>query len=345
MKYLICGDVHWCQYSSILRSRGKLYSTRLENLIKSINWVEDLARENECDGVIYLGDFMDRPDCNAEEITALQDILWYGGQHIFIVGNHESNISNLSYSSANMFESIDAQVISEPYNLKINNKITFTFIPYILPNELKTLSEYIEPSDKNIVFAHEDIAGIQYGKLVSAQGFDIEDINKNCSLFFDGHLHNGGLIGNNIILVGNLTGQNFNENAMLYDHCVYLMDIDENNKITVDKYVNEEALKFYKIKIEKEEDLSLLLQENIKKNAVVSISCNNLFKEKVLNLVNMNNHILDHRLSIYYVDNTNLDEEKENFEVEDHFKQFVAFAKSKLDPSPILDDELSRIKG
>ena len=74
MKYLVCGDVHWCQYSSILRARGRKYSVRLENLIKSVNWVEDLAAKKGCIGVIYLGDFFDRPDLNSQEISALSEI-------------------------------------------------------------------------------------------------------------------------------------------------------------------------------------------------------------------------------------------------------------------------------
>ena len=45
MKFLICGDVHWSEFSSILRKMGDKYSKRLENLINSINWVEEQAKE------------------------------------------------------------------------------------------------------------------------------------------------------------------------------------------------------------------------------------------------------------------------------------------------------------
>ena len=41
MKIGVVGDVHWCAYSSILRSRGNKYSIRIENLIKSVNWAEE----------------------------------------------------------------------------------------------------------------------------------------------------------------------------------------------------------------------------------------------------------------------------------------------------------------
>ena len=44
MKYLIFSDCHWSTYTSILRSRGKKYSTRLEYLIESLNWVNKVAK-------------------------------------------------------------------------------------------------------------------------------------------------------------------------------------------------------------------------------------------------------------------------------------------------------------
>ena len=49
MKICCFGDTHWSEYSSILRSMGEKYSTRLENLIKSVNWVFNTALEKKCD--------------------------------------------------------------------------------------------------------------------------------------------------------------------------------------------------------------------------------------------------------------------------------------------------------
>ena len=45
LKLLIYSDPHFCEFSSIIRSQGKKFSVRLENLIKSVNWVENLAIE------------------------------------------------------------------------------------------------------------------------------------------------------------------------------------------------------------------------------------------------------------------------------------------------------------
>ena len=82
MKLLVYGDPHWCQYSSIVRKQGEKYSVRLENLIKSINWVESTATEQGCECIINLGDFFDKSELNAEEITALNDVKWKA--HLFL---------------------------------------------------------------------------------------------------------------------------------------------------------------------------------------------------------------------------------------------------------------------
>ena len=95
MRVLIYGDVHWSQYSSILRSRDKYYSTRLDNLIRSVNWAEEQAAYQDCEAIIILGDFFDSSHLNAEEISALKEVRWAPCSHVIITGNHETNVSNL----------------------------------------------------------------------------------------------------------------------------------------------------------------------------------------------------------------------------------------------------------
>ena len=45
MKILLYTDVHFCKSSSIVTGRGKRFSTRLENIIESLNWAENLGKE------------------------------------------------------------------------------------------------------------------------------------------------------------------------------------------------------------------------------------------------------------------------------------------------------------
>ena len=97
MRLLIFGDNHWCKYSSILRGRGTKYSLRLENQIRSLMWVDDVATEYHCDAIVCDGDFFDKPMLDSEEITALSDISFTHSM-TYLVGNHESDMSDLSYN-------------------------------------------------------------------------------------------------------------------------------------------------------------------------------------------------------------------------------------------------------
>ena len=102
MKLCIYSDPHWSTFSSILRQRGRVFSRRLEALIDSINWVEQLAKQQGCSDVYCLGDFFDRPDIESEVITALQDVYFCNKPHIIVTGNHDANISNSGNLEANV---------------------------------------------------------------------------------------------------------------------------------------------------------------------------------------------------------------------------------------------------
>lgn len=345
IKVAICGDVHWSTYSSIIRKRGRKFSYRLERLIKSVNWFEKLAKDQGCTDEIFLGDTFDKPDLSAEEMTALQEIKWNNLSKYFLVGNHESNINTLEYSSTKFFESINANVISAPTTLSITDEIDFHLIPYIKTDDILSISDYIENKEKkNIVFAHQDLAGLQYGKFVSKTGFSIEDILNNCDLFFDGHLHNEQVIGDKIILTGILSGQNFNEDAFKYRHLVYILTIDDENNVSIESFTNPEAFNFYKLKIECENDFELL--KELKNHAVVSIICEESLIPAVNKLIKSNKKIVESRLMVYY--NYIYDSSEgitQTILVDDYTKQFITLAQSKLMPSSILDNELARLGG
>ena len=72
MKIGICGDIHYCINSSLITGKGEVYSKRIENCIKSINWFEDFTKN--CDMNIYLGDFFDKSSLCAEELTSIKNI-------------------------------------------------------------------------------------------------------------------------------------------------------------------------------------------------------------------------------------------------------------------------------
>lgn len=343
IRYAICGDIHWSTYSSILRKRGKKYSQRLSGLIKSVNWFESLSKKYKCNGEIFLGDTLDRPDLNAEEITALQDVKWNTIPKYFIVGNHESNINTLEYSSTKFFESIGANIIDEPNTLEINDDVDFCLIPYITTDKIINLRDYVKSTkDKKIIFAHQDIAGLQYGRFTSQAGFAIDDILLNCDLFFDGHLHNRQIIQNKIYIAGILSGQNFNEDASKHKHCAYILTINDDNSFDVDVIENPYAFNFYKLRVEAKKDLKVL--DTVNKNAVVSVVCNDKLNNEVVSLIKENKNIIESRIMLFYNYLSNVGEDTEMF-TDDYIKQFVSLAKEKLENSAILDAELIRLGG
>ena len=332
MRILLYTDVHISQNSSIINTRGNKYSTRLENIIKSLNWAEKQAIVNKCDSIICLGDLFDRSDLNAEEITALKEIKWANLPHTLIVGNHESNVVSLDFSSAFSLNNV-FDIINKPCSDAYDD-FSITYLPYIVESERKPIKEYLPDSKKKIILSHNDIKGIQYGQWVSKDGFDIEDINSNCDLFINGHLHNGEWVNNKILNLGNLTGANFSEDAFRYKHQIAILD---TNTLKVEFIENPYAFNFYKLEIKSKDDLKVL---DTLKNAVVSIKCSN----DLLPLVKGSlNNVIESRVTI--INEAVKTETKEELVQVDHLKQFADYFLTNIDGSETAKSELAIIVG
>lgn len=340
IKIGISSDQHWSQNSSILRRQGKTYSIRLENLIKSMNWFEKLTEMEGCDMTFYLGDFFDRPDLNAQEITALSEINWFNNKKYFLVGNHESSMMDLNFSSTKIFEKLNSNIVSEPMKMEANELVDMYLLPYMSSsNKVIPLDNFIEKNDKKkIVFSHNDIAGIQYGKFTSTSGFSVDDIVNSCTVFINGHLHNGQIL-ENIVLVGNLTGQNFNEDASQYEHVAYILTIEDDGKITLEPYINPHAFNFYKFYINSLNDIKKL--NDLKHNAVLSLMCNSNFTQRVKDTIAQNKNIIEYRLQTIYRKETSEEEDDDFIGNGDHIGQFINYVQTKLEPSKILTEELN----
>ena len=114
MKLLIFSDNHFCERYSILTKFGTKYYIRLENQLESLNWIENLAIEKNCDLVLCAGDFFDKPQLTDQELTAIRDIKWNGLPHYFLVGNHESEENDLQFNSTKALEGPNRFVKSSP---------------------------------------------------------------------------------------------------------------------------------------------------------------------------------------------------------------------------------------
>lgn len=346
-KILAYTDNHYCQASSIVRLRGKKFSYRLENQIESINWVERLAAEKGCKYIYNLGDFFDKPVLNAEELTALKDIKWNeDAYHYFLVGNHEMGSADLEFNSVNALSKI-GKVIDKP---TVDGGFGYRLIllPYMLESNRKPLDKIIhdlyvgmfetQELKHTIIFSHNDISGIRYGQYMSTTGFSVEEITNNCNLYINGHLHNQTQVSDKILNLGNLTGQNFSEDATKYSHCAAIIDTDT---LQVELIVNPYALNFYKFEVENETDIDEIIRQCVKPS-VLTVKTNEALIDTVrLRLSQCENVVTFKLIAITNTctnTNTITDLHKLN-----HIDQFKQYCIETLGQSETLQEELSLI--
>ena len=346
MKVLIHSDCHWSQNSSIVRSNGLKYSTRLENLIDSINWAEELAWNTGCECVLCCGDFFDSAVLNAQEISALQELHWAPLSHVFLTGNHETNVSSLEYSTTDLFKLCpNVSVINTPQQYFIDNTdVEFCFLPYILERDRQPLTSYFKDrTTKRVIFSHNDIKDVQYGSFLSTEGFEVQDIENNCDLYFNGHIHHCCNVTPKIINIGNLTGQNFTEDATKYAHCAIVLDTET---LEYKFYQNPYAFKFYKLDCSKETDFSGIVHilNCLNTNAVATITVSEKFSDKTRELLEelKKDHICEYRLLISH-DKDTLVESEVVVNTTDHLQQFQDYVLSEIGNSDIIKEELQHV--
>lgn len=334
MKILVFGDCHWSTYSSILRKRDTLYSFRLQNLINSINWLEEYAEKNNIDTIVGLGDFFDRETLNSEEITALTGIRWSNIPHYLLIGNHEMGRNDLFYSSTNVFNSKNFYIISKLSLINLDPNVNTIFIPYIINPSSNYLTN--KKNKKTIIFSHNDIAGIQLGKFISKTGFEIKDIEENCDLFINGHIHNGSKITDKIINLGNLTGQNFSEDAYKYSHNIMILD---TNTLKYELIENPYAINFYKVD-------GVNYTPNFcsfKQNSVITIKSLekdvSYYEEEIKKYSN----IIEYRILIEKETLNNIDNIKNEELVTDHISEFKKYVLENIGTSEIILEELEEV--
>ena len=339
MKILLFTDLHMCPRASIINKWGTKYPSRLENCIESLNWMERTAENLGCEYIINLGDFFDKPDLTSETITACNDIKWSNIMHYHLVGNHDASNSSLTFNSVNSLIK-DNHVVIDSAQVLLLDGCDICFLPYVTECDRKPLTEYfknLDPNRPRIILSHNDISGIQLGPVVSKTGFSLEEIEANCSLFVNGHLHNGQALTPKVINLGNLTGKDFGEDAAKHNHNVAVLDTKTMSLTYIE---NQYAYNFYKIQIDCENDLYQL--DNLKNNTVVSIKCEQSVIEQTKQKIEAIDNIIESRIIM----TKQYAEAAESSELDltvDHLARFIECCKACIENSPMLEEELSEI--
>ena len=330
MLVAIYSDNHFCKYSSIVRKNTDRFTLRLENQIKTLQWVEDTATQEGCSQIICGGDFFNDPFIDAQEITALKEINFNPDiEHIYIAGNHEMGMHNNSFSSCNILSLIpNNKVYTQPEDCG-----GYFVLPYILENDRQPLNNYLKSHHK-VIISHNDIAGIQMGKFISTAGFSIEEIEDNCDLFINGHIHNGQEITNKIINIGNITGQNFSEDANKYSHHLIILDTDTLQYRYID---NPYAFNFYKF-----DSYVDITKELLKDNAVISIKCPLDKVNNVKELLNSYPNVIEYRVLTELNDVKEVEEDEYDLSL-NHLEEFINYCVDKLGDSDLVKNELNEV--
>lgn len=359
-KILLYTDNHFCTNSSILRKRGNRYSLRLENQLQTMEWLVEQAQLNNCSDIICLGDFFDKPVLNAEELACLSEIDFKDLNTGFIVGNHEMSTSNLDYSSAHSFLiNQSAEVYNKPSIIGIGNTLIY-ILPYQLEiNRKEHVFDYFPDIEipsyikYKILLMHNDIAGINMGHFISKEGFDKSDLSNNFDLVVNGHIHNQQWVTDNVVNLGNITGQNFSEDAIRYKHQCMIIDCDtlEYSFIT-----NPYALNFSKIDFTgKYNDIDYInsISPKMGNNAVVSIKCEKdsfyYIKHRFdpdseeIEHIPRNCNILQSRITVVSEVEDNVVSDKLDTLHLDHIKEFKDYILQKLGTSELVQSELQEI--
>lgn len=357
MKICLYTDVHWSATSSLVNMTGRMINgkpitKRLELLVDSMNWVEQLAVDHNCDLEICLGDFCDKATMTGEEIEALNYVKWNQKFKYFIVGNHESSRQDLQNSTTNILkigQQNNIEIVTNPKMLFQADNTVFFALPYITESIRRPLAQIMselapggdEQKVKRIILSHNEIAGINYGAYVSRLGFSMSEISDSCDLFLNGHLHNQQQVAKNIWNIGSLSAHNFTNDSFNYNYGAWILDTTKNS---MQFFENPASLQFYKLDIEKIADMAVL--DSIKKNAVLSVRCApDLLKDLHEKLSGLQDKIITTKV-------ISLLEQKESAEdtagiLQDlkvnHLEKLLQFCKAKLPNTDVLEAELAEL--
>ena len=255
--------------------------------------------------------------------------------------------ADLKFNSLNALSKVGT-IINHPY-YESGFGFRIIYLPYILETDRKPLKQYIREAigdswetqevKKTIILSHNDIAGIRYGQWESKAGFSVEEVYNSCDLFINGHLHNQTQINDKMLNLGNLTGQNFSEDAFKYSHCAAILDTET---LKVDLINNPYAFNFYKLEINTEDDLSVF--DKLTKPSVITVSTPMKLVDKVKEKIKELEDVIVESRVVGIPDVVKVEEVGPvKVETVNHIDQFKEYVIETIGGSDLLIEELGMI--
>ena len=218
-------------------------------------------------------------------------------------------------------------------------------MPYITERDRQSLESYFgQPTTRRVIFSHNDLKNVQYGSFLSTEGFEVEEIENITDLYFNGHIHHCCNVTSKIINVGNLTGQNFTEDASKYAHCAIVLDTET---LEYKFYQNLYAFKFYKLDLSEASDFEEIKQSfnQLQTNSVLTCTVPSSYSEQsrvFLEDLKSKNIVREYRMLLKH-DSPVTEDHVMTINTSDHLSQFQAYVLDNIGNTDVVREELATI--
>lgn len=343
MKLLVVADMHLAYTSSILPifHSDSMYTTRLQYMIDTVKWYEDLAKKENVAYIINLGDLTDANILRSEEITALSEAYACRNQdsipEIYIVGNHDMLTDDHRFSATTILSRIpNFYVYTEPTKMTLtanDETIETTLLPYI--NWKKIDHEFLKKWNSDILFSHIDIMGSSLYKVFGNDiGIDPNLLEMYFNQVYNGHIHLQEHLDTKkeaIWNVGSLTSLSFSDSNK-YIPGAHIIDTKTGGLKTVENPYN---ILFRKMKVSSLSDLiDRLKKYDPKYKYVLRVEIPFNIREDAKKLIEKEENIIAYRLLLDRKNISLTNESKANLEIIDKNNiryKFMDFIKSFAD--------------
>ena len=234
-KILLFSDLHIHPHKKSL--------DRLEDCLKVLSWVAEIAKKNNIKNVIFGGDFFhDRYKIDIYTYQKTFEILRESFKDLklwMLLGNHDLWFFDKStVSSVTPFTAIDGiELIDRPKRIEIEG-VNWDFLPFTndVPESLSVLNNL--PGKKKFLIGHVAIneAKMHKGKyssdiLVEHEG-DMISVDPGLFSGYDnvflGHFHSRQNVSNNIEYIGSPLQLSFGE--AFEKKCIVILDVEDGTK-------------------------------------------------------------------------------------------------------------------
>lgn len=258
MKVLVYTDLH-CSYNSSIMPlyyEDSKYTTRLQMIVDTGKWINEIATNNKVDMIVNCGDTTDSHILRSEEITALSEFfrsIDYNCRHIIITGNHDVLDNNSDFYSTSILSNIsNVEVYNKP--TKIDD--TISVLPYMKSEEIT--NDMLKSLSNHILFSHIDIKGSHLrSDYIMDSGVDSELLSNYFDLTINGHLHTAEKLNTttrDVWNIGSVTSGSFNDSNS-YIPSVCIINTFTDTIATITRIPNPYAILFRRMNIDSIESL------------------------------------------------------------------------------------------